>query len=134
MLSLLKARHIVDRAIRQAQQLGVSISVAVCDRSGRLVAFNQMDECRGWDSDRCAMGKAVAAAITGLPSELLNEHLQRYGLGLCSHSNVVPPRAQRGGVPVIDAHVVEGGCGVSGAPTMRQDEECARAGIAQRET
>jgi glc operon protein GlcG len=130
MLSLLKARKIVDRAIQRAQELDVNVSVAVCDNTGRLVALNQMDRSRGWESDRCSMGKAVAAAVTGRSSDRLIEHMQRFGMKLTSCSNVVPPRGQRGGLPIIEGGVVQGGCGVSGAATAEQDEECAMAGIA----
>jgi uncharacterized protein GlcG (DUF336 family) len=129
-LSLLKARKVVAEAIRQAQQLDLIISVAVCDPTGRLIAFNQMDGSRVWDSDRCSMGKAVAAAVTGSPSDQLIDHLERMGLRSGSCSQVVPPRGQRGGLPIIEGGVVLGGCGVSGAATPEQDEECARAGIA----
>lgn len=130
MLSLLKARKIVDQAIRRARELGVNISVAVCDDSGRLIALNQMERSRKWESDRCSMGKAVAAAVTGLPSYRLMEYMQRHGLRPASGNNVVPPRGQCGGLPVVENGVVQGGCGVSGAATAEQDEECARAGIA----
>lgn len=130
MLSLSKARMIVDRAIRRAQELDLNVSVAVCDNTGRLVALNQMDRSRGWESDRCSMGKAVAAAVTGLPSDRLIEHMQKFGMRSTSCSNVVPPRGQRGGLPIIEGGVVQGGCGVSGAATPEQDEECAMAGIA----
>jgi uncharacterized protein GlcG (DUF336 family) len=76
------------------------------------------------------MGTAVAAAVTGYPSEQLFQHLGAGGARLPSHANVVPPRGRRGGLPVIKEGTVQGGCGVSGAPTAEQDEECARAGIA----
>jgi uncharacterized protein GlcG (DUF336 family) len=130
MLSLLKARKIVDQAILRARELGLNISVAVCDGAGRLIAFNQMDRSCGWESDRCAMGKAVAAAIAGLPSDQLGEHIQRLGMRSMSHTNVVPPRNQRGGLPVFISGIVQGGCGVSGGATTDQDEDCAMAGIA----
>ena len=130
MLTLLKARRIVNQALLRARELNVSISVAVCDTRGRLIALNQMDGSVGWEVDRCSMGKAVAAAITGRPSDRLFE---QFGTGwprLSSCNNVVPPRGQRGGLPVVEAGIIQGGCGVSGAPTPEQDEECARAGIA----
>jgi uncharacterized protein GlcG (DUF336 family) len=128
MLSLFKARKIVDQATRRARELGVNISVAVCDNTGRLIALNQMDRSRGWEADRCSIGKAVASAVSGLPSDRLMERLQRHGLRPISY--VVPPRGQRGGLPVFQRGVVQGGCGVSGSATAEQDEECARAGIA----
>jgi len=129
MLSLLKARRIVDHAIRRARELNLNISVAVCDHSGRLIALNQMDQSRGWESDRCSIGKAVAAAVSGLPSDRFVEHMQQHGMRSTACKSVVPPRGQRGGFPIIESGVVEGGCGVSGAATAEQDEECARAGI-----
>lgn len=128
MLSLFKARKIVDQATRRARELGLNISVAVCDNTGRLIALNQMDRSRGWEADRCSIGKAVAAAVSGLPSDRLMERIQRHGLRPISY--VVPPRGQRGGLPVFERGVVQGGCGVSGSTTAEQDEECARAGIA----
>ena len=130
MLTLLKALKIVDRAIRRARELDVNISVAVCDDTGRLIALNQMDRSRDWESDRSSMGKAVAAAVTGLPSDRLIEHQRKFGMRLSSHNNIVHPRGQRGGVPIIEGGVVQGGCGVSGAATGELDEECAMAGIA----
>lgn len=129
MLTLLKARKIVDQALLRARELGVSVSVAVCDIRGRLIALNQMDGSVGWQSDRSSIGKAVAAAITGRPSHRLLEEFGRDGLRLSSY-HVVPPRGHRGGLPIVEAGIVQGGCGVSGAPTPEQDEECARAGIA----
>ena len=130
MLTLLYARKIVDQALARARELDVSISVAVCDTQGRLIALNQMDGSVGWEVDRCSMGKAVAAAITGLPSERLFEQLSKDGPRLSSCNSIVPPRGQRGGLPILEAGVVQGGCGVSGAPKPEQDEECARAGLA----
>jgi uncharacterized protein GlcG (DUF336 family) len=130
MLTLFKARKIVDRALRRARELNVSISVAVCDPNGRLIALNQMDASTGWEIDRSSMGKAVAAAITGRPSDRLFEYFRIGGLRSSSFHNVVPPRGQRGGLPIVAAGIVQGGCGVSGAPNSEQDEECAAAGIA----
>jgi uncharacterized protein GlcG (DUF336 family) len=130
MLTLSKARKIVDRALERAKGLNISVSVAVCDTSGRLIALNQMDGSVGWETDRSSMGKAVAAAITGHPSNLLFEEFGTGAARLPACNYVVPPRGQRGGLPIVEAGVNQGGCGVSGAPTPEQDEECARAGIA----
>jgi uncharacterized protein GlcG (DUF336 family) len=129
MLTLSKAQKIVNGALLRARELNIYISVAVCDPSGRLIALNQMDGSTGWEVDRSSMGKAVAAAITGQPSDRLVEQFHQ-GILRLSSCNVVPPRGQRGGLPMIEAGIVQGGCGVSGAPTTEQDEECAMAGIA----
>ena len=128
MLTLSKSRHIIGAAIQRARKLDANISVAVCDGHGRLIALNRMDGAVDWEVDRCSMGKAVAAAIIGCPSYRLFERL-RTGVPRLSSCTVVSPRGQRGGLPIIEGGVVQGGCGVSGAPTAEQDEECARAGI-----
>jgi uncharacterized protein GlcG (DUF336 family) len=129
-LTLSAAQRIINGALIRARQLNLNVSVAVCDANGRLIALNQMDESIGWEVDRCSMGKAVAAAITGRPSDRLFEHFGIGGPRLSSFHNVVRPRGQRGGLPIVEAGVVQGACGVSGAPTPEQDEECAAAGIA----
>jgi glc operon protein GlcG len=130
MLTLTKSRQVIDAALSRAGQLGASISVAVCDNGGRLIALSQMDGSHGWEADRCCMGKAVAAAVIGLSSDRLFQHPYADGGRLRSSDNVVPPRGQRGGLPIFENGIVQGGCGVSGAPTAEQDEECARVGIA----
>ena len=128
MLTLSESQQIIDATIQQARRLNAYISVAVCDSHGRLIALNRMDGAVDWEVDRCSMGKAVAAAIIGCPSDRLFERL-RTGVPRLSSCTVVSPRGQRGGLPIIKGGVVQGGCGVSGAPTAEQDEECARAGI-----
>jgi len=130
MLTLSKARKIVDHALERAKGLNISVSVAVCDPSGRLIALNQMDGSVGWETDRSSIGKAVAAAITGRPSDRLFEEFDRGAVRIPTYNNVFPPRGQRGGLPIVEAGVVQGGCGVSGAPTPERDEDCASTGIA----
>jgi hypothetical protein len=39
MLTLLKARKIVNQALLRARELNVSVSVAVCDTRGRFIAL-----------------------------------------------------------------------------------------------
>ena len=130
MLTLSKSQRIVGAAVRRAQHLGINVSVAVCDTNGQLIVLNLMDGSVGWEVDRSSMGKAVAAAITGRASDRLFEQFGKIRSRLRAGNNVIPLRGQRGGLPVVEAGIVQGGCGVSGAPTAEQDEECARAGIA----
>ena len=129
MLTLSISQRILDKAIERAGQLGARISAAVCDNHGRLIALNRMDGAAGWNIDRCSMGKAVAAAATGRPSGQLVEHLGSGRPMRSSTCHVVPPTALQGGLPIMKDGVVQGACGVSGAATTEQDEECARAGI-----
>jgi len=129
MLTLSEAKRIIDGAIVKARELNVNISVAICDVGGQLIALNRMDGAL-WDVDRGSIGKAIAAAVIGHPSEELAERLmttRRYRAAL---GKVVTPIGRRGGLPIIHGDALEGACGVCGAPTNEQDEECARAGIA----
>jgi glc operon protein GlcG len=129
MLTLAKSRKIIDGAVQRAEQLNAKISVAVCGRDGGLIAFSRMDGCAGWDVDRSSLGVATAAAIIGGPSDQLSDRCTN-GVRIFSYANVVPPRGLRGGLPIVEEGVIEGGCGVSGAATAEESEECTRAGIA----
>ena len=128
MPTLSEAKRIMKGAIVKAQELDVNISVAVCDVRGQLIALNRMDGA-SWDVGRKSIGKAIAAAITGRPSEELAKQLTASGQQAASNK-VVTPHGRRGALPIIRGGVVEGACGVSGAHTVEQDKECARAGIA----
>ena len=129
MPTLLEAERIMKSAIVKARELDVNISVAVCDAGGQLIALNRMDGA-SWDVDRGSIGKAIAAAVTGRPSEELAKRLMASGQLNTASNKVVTPDGRRGALPIIRGGVVEGACGVSGAHTNEQDKECAHAGIA----
>jgi glc operon protein GlcG len=127
-LSLAEANSIVGAAIAKARQLNVNVSVAACDRQGHLIALNRMDGAYA-TIYRYSIGKAVVSASTGLPSGNV--------VGIVDDPPVATAVAQgvpairiRGGLPVLRGGEVEGGCGIAGALSPEQDEECARAGIA----
>jgi hypothetical protein len=71
------------------------------------------------------MGKVVAPAMTGRPSDRPFEEFGRDEARLSTY--VVPAQDQRGGLPVVEAGVVQGGCGASGAPSPEYDEVWHRA-------
>ena len=126
-LSLAEANSIVNAAIAKARELKVNISVAVCDSIGNLIALNRMDGAYG-TVNRFSIGKAVVSAGTGLPSGEIT--------GIVEHPPVATVVAEgmpavriRGGLPILRGSEIEGACGVDGAQSNAQDEECARAGI-----
>ena len=127
-LTLVEANSVVDAAIARARQLNVNVSVAVCDDRGYLIALNRMDGAYA-EAYRFSVGKAVASAGTGLPSGEVT--------GVLDHPPVADVVAQgvpairiRGGLPIFRNGQIEGACGVGGASSHEQEEECARAGIA----
>jgi uncharacterized protein GlcG (DUF336 family) len=118
-LTLADANLIVRAAIGKAQELNLQICVAVCNQLGWVIALNRMDGAFEYSS-RGATGKALVSAGTGLPSGQVTGE----GAGM-------PPVRVQGGLPILDqSGKIAGGCGVAGAPSNEQDEECARAGIA----
>ncbi len=114
-LTLAEANTIVAAAIAKARQLDIIVNVAVCDNQGHLISFNRMDRATAEDG-RFAIGKAVASAGTGLPSgELISrvDHPPVAGAVAEGVSVLHVP----GGLPIFRSGQIEGGCGVSGAPS-----------------
>jgi glc operon protein GlcG len=128
-LSLAEANTIVAAAIAKARQLNIIVNVAVCDNQGHLISFNRMDRATT-EGGRFAIGKAVASAGTGLPSgELVSRVDHPPVAGAVAEG--MPVLHVRGGLPIFRSGQIEGGCGVSGAPSHHEQEEaCARVGIA----
>ena len=127
-LTLAEANSIVDVAIAKAPEFNITVSVAVCDELGHLIALNRMDGAYA-DVNRFSIGKAVVSAGTGLPSgevEGIVDHLPAAGVV----AQGVPAIRVRGGLPIFRNGQIEGACGVGGASSHEQEEECARAGIA----
>jgi uncharacterized protein GlcG (DUF336 family) len=95
MLALSNAKKIVDHAIGRAEELGVCVSVTVCDNTGRLIVLNEMDGSGGWEVDPSCKGVTVAADVTGHPGNQLPEQL-REGAPFTSYRYAAFPRGQRG--------------------------------------
>jgi len=128
-LTLDEANRIVRATIAKAQELNIRISAAVCDSGGRLIAFQRMDNAI-WASVYGAQGKAVASAAFGRPSGEMAERADQptpRGIAVASGGDMI---MGQGAAPIIRNGIVEGACGVGGG-TSQQDEECARAGVAQ---
>jgi uncharacterized protein GlcG (DUF336 family) len=88
-----------------------------------------MDGVSVADASPKAMGKAIASAAWGVPSHEGTGRANRGPTRAILGQGVAIIRS-RGGLPIRRGDVVEGGCGVSGADDLSQDEECARAGLA----
>ncbi len=128
-LTLEEANRILRGALAKAQELNIKISASVCDAGGRPVAFQRMDNAI-WASAYASQGKAVASAAFGRPSGEMAERADQptpRGVAAAEGGHMI---MGQGAVPIIRNGVVEGACGVSGG-TAQQDEDCARAGVAQ---
>jgi uncharacterized protein GlcG (DUF336 family) len=128
-VSLQEANRIIEGAVAKARELKIRISVAVCDAGGRLIAFQRMDNAI-FASVYGSQGKAVASAAFGRPSGEMTERADQptpRGVALAEGGHMI---MGQGAVPIIRNGAVEGACGVGGG-TAQQDEDCARAGVAQ---
>jgi glc operon protein GlcG len=128
-LTLVEANQIVQGAIAKAEETNITISVAVCDEGGHLVAFNRMVGAI-WASTLGSQGKAIASAAFGRPSGELVDRADTpivRGIMRAEGEHMIPGQ---GAVPIIRNGKLEGACGVGGG-TSQQDEECAYAGLAR---
>jgi uncharacterized protein GlcG (DUF336 family) len=102
------------------------MSVAVCGNQGRFVAFSKMDGA-GCLTARAAIGKAVASAVSGKPSEIMP---QPEGDLYCSVVEGEGTAAfhERGGIPLRRDGTLIGVIGVYGEASRDQDLACATAG------
>lgn len=128
-LDVTTALRIVAAAHAEAARRGVTVSAAVVDAGGNLVAFARMD-----GAEIAGPVLAVDKAYTAVANRIATSELARlaapggelYGLQANGGGRFV---IFGGGVPVrVDGEVV-GGVGVSGA-SAADDEACAVAGMA----
>ena len=128
-LTLTEANQVVQGALDKAKEMGIRISVAVCDAGGRLMAFNRMDGAI-WASVYGCQGKAIASVAFGRASGELQERAGSpivQGIAAAEGGHMIP---SQGAVPIVRGGVAVGACGVGGG-TAQQDEDCARAGVAR---
>ena len=128
-LSLEEANRILRGALDKARELNIRVTAAVCDSGGRLVALQRMDNAI-WASVYGSQGKAVASAAFGRASGELTPRADQptpRGIAAAEGGHMI---MGQGAVPIIRNGVVEGACGVGGG-TSQEDEDCARAGVAQ---
>jgi ferredoxin len=123
-----KALKMIDAGHAKALELDISISVAVVDEGGRLIAFGRMDRARPMSVD-IAINKAYTAATFQQQTTQLaavSEQSWFQSLIVSTQGKVI---AVGGGIPVLDAPDIIGAAGVSGG-TPDQDQDCARAAVA----
>ena len=125
-LTLAEANRMIQATIAKAEELNVTLSIAVCDAGGNLLAFSRMEGASAVTAI-VAQGKAAASAGFGRASGTL----QADSLVIQAIIGAMGGRmlAARGAVPVYKDGELAGAIGGSGA-TAEQDEECAQVGAA----
>jgi uncharacterized protein GlcG (DUF336 family) len=122
------AQQMVDAATAKARELGVSENVAIIDDGGNLKAFGRMDGAPILSTE-IAQNKAYTA-LFGVSTQDFFNFIQGDPSLLAGIPTLSRVAAYGGGLPVqVDGEIV-GAIGVSGAPTVQNDIDCAKAGLA----
>jgi uncharacterized protein GlcG (DUF336 family) len=126
-MNLEKAVIMIEAAIKRAQKMTLSFTMAVCDAGGNLVALQKMDEAPLLSLE-IAINKARTAVYGKVPTG-------EWGANFKGAEPVLSPLwfhsgwiTFPGGFPVIVEGKVIGGLGCSGATW--EDSLVARAGLA----
>jgi uncharacterized protein GlcG (DUF336 family) len=122
------ARKMVDEAVAKARELGVSENVAILDDGGNLKAFHRMDGAPIL-SIEMAQNKAYTA-LFGVSTQDFFNFIQSDPSLLAGIPALARVAAWGGGFPIKVNGDVVGAIGLSGAPTVQNDVDCARAALA----
>jgi uncharacterized protein GlcG (DUF336 family) len=129
MMTMDKARLIVEAAIAKAKEIGQPMNIAVVDAGANLTAFMRMDGA--WlGSIDIAINKAFTARAFDISTLELGQNSQPgdqfFGIHVSNHARVM---IFAGGVPLkVDGQIV-GAVGVSGG-SGEQDQAVADAAAA----
>ena len=122
------AQKMVDAAVAKARQIGVSENVAILDDGGNLKAFSRMDGAP-IPTIEIAQNKAYTA-LFGVSTQDFFNFIQGDASLLAAIPALPRVAAWGGGFPIqVDGEIV-GAIGVSGAPKVENDVDCARAALA----
>jgi uncharacterized protein GlcG (DUF336 family) len=126
-ITLVDAEHVLQSALREAQETGTLMNIAVVDAGGNLKAFRRMDAA--WlGSIDIAIKKARTARYFDMPTEDLGAMSQPggplYNIEVSNSGLITFP----GGIPLRNSSgEVIGAIGVSGS-TIENDHAVAEAG------
>src|SRR6478672_10971294 len=122
------AQKMVNAAVRKAKEIGVTENVAILDDGGNLKAFGRMDGAPILCIEM-AQNKAYTALI-GVSTQDFFDFIQSDPSLLAGIPTLARVAAWGGGFPIkVDGEIV-GAIGLSGAPTVQNDVDCAQAALA----
>ena len=122
------AQKMVNAAVAKARELGVTENVAILDDGANLKAFSRMDGAPIL-SIEMAQNKAYTA-LFGVSTQDFFNFIQDDPSLLAGIPTLSRVAAWGGGFPIkVDGEVV-GAIGLSGAPTVQNDVDCAMAALA----
>jgi uncharacterized protein GlcG (DUF336 family) len=129
MLTLELARRLIDTAESEAREQGLTLSFAVVDAGGHVVAIARMDDA-DWITPEVALGKAWTAAAFRAPSAAQGDKAKDLvafagAISAATHGRYTP---QIGGLPIVVDGTPAGAMGASGA-AGHEDEAVVRAAL-----
>ncbi len=128
MMTMEKARRIIEAGIVKAKEIGQPMNIAVVDAGANLTAFTRMDGA--WlGSIDIAINKAFTAKAFDISTLELGRNSQPgdqfFGIHVSNHERVM---IFAGGMPLKINGQIEGAVGVSGG-SGEQDQAVAEAAI-----
>src|ERR1700730_13533639 len=121
------AQKMVDAAVAKARALGVSENVAILDDGGNLKALRRMDGAP-IPITEMAQNKAYTA-LFGVSTEEFFNFIKSDPSLLAGIPTLARIAAWGGGFPIKVNGEVVGAIGLSGAPTVQNDIDCAKAAL-----
>jgi len=122
------AQKMVNAAVKKAKELGVSENVVILDDGGNLKAFGRMDGA-SIPTIEIAQNKAYTA-LFGVSTQDFFNFIQGDPSLLAGIPTLARVAAWGGGFPIKVNGEIVGAIGLSGAPTVQNDVDCARAALA----
>src|SRR5258708_4272031 len=122
------AQRMVEAAVAKARELGVTENGAILDHGGNLWALSGMDGA-SIPAIEIAENKAYTA-LFGVSTQDLFNFIQGDPSLVAGVPTLARVAAWGGGLPIKVNGEVVGAIGVSGAPTVQNDVDCARAALA----
>jgi uncharacterized protein GlcG (DUF336 family) len=121
------AQKMVDAAVAKAREIGVSENVAILDDGGNLKAFGRMDGAP-LPTIEMALNKAYTA-LFGISTQEFFNFIKSDPSLLAGIPTLSRLAAWGGGFPIkVDGEMV-GAIGLSGAPAVQNDIDCAKAAL-----
>src|SRR6266481_5761384 len=127
-ISFALAQKMVDAAVAKAREIGVSENVAILDDGGNLKAFGRMDGAPILCIEM-AQNKAYTA-LFGVSTQDFFDFIKRDPSLLAGIPTLARVAAWGGGLPIMVDGEIVGAIGLSGAPAVQNDIDCARAALA----
>jgi uncharacterized protein GlcG (DUF336 family) len=121
------AQKMVAEALAKAKEIGVTENVAILDDGGNLKAFGRMDGAPILCIEM-AQNKAYTA-LFGVSTQDFFNFIQGDPSLLAGIPTLARVAAWGGGFPIKVNGEVVGAIGLSGAPTVQNDVDCARAAL-----